>query len=73
MLSYLRTLSYLKLLAALALKVVHRVDRNRVATHGVDVVHGILLKVLLFPHGVGDHRVSHHYITGITRMSFPYM
>jgi len=31
------------LLAALALEVIHRIDRNRVAAHGVDVVHGVLL------------------------------
>lgn len=65
--------SGLPLLAALALQVVHRIDRNGVATHGVDVVHGNLLKVCEFPRGVGDRRVNHHYITGMTRMSFPYM
>ena len=65
--------SCVPLLAALALQVVHRVDRNRVATHGVDVVHGILLKVFNFPRGAGGRRVSHHYITGMTRMSFPYI
>jgi hypothetical protein len=39
------------LLAALALQVVHRIDRNGVATHGVDVVHGILLEVFWSPAG----------------------
>jgi hypothetical protein len=39
------------LLAALALQVVHRIDRNGVATHGVDVVHGNLLEVCLSPAG----------------------
>jgi hypothetical protein len=39
------------LLAALTLQVVHRIDRNGVATHGVDVVHGNLLEVFVSPAG----------------------
>ena len=71
------------LLAAVALQVVHRVDRHCISTNEtVVVVHGILLgcrgekyeslilrhRLLIFGDVVGSH-----YITGMTLLSFHYI
>jgi len=66
------------LLAAVALQVVHRVYRNRVAADEVVVVVHVdlLMYRKICPHdaGLGSGAVlGSHYITGMTGMSFHYI
>ncbi|MBG6106466.1 hypothetical protein IWX88_000084 [Frigoribacterium sp. CG_9.8] len=69
-----------RLLAAVALQVVHRVDRHRVsADEAVVVVHGVLLGWCVKSLASGYRAfaigavVVPHYITGMTLLSFHYI
>ena len=75
--------SFDRLLAAVALKVVHRVDRHRVsADEAVVVVHGSLLECcgekyesFVFRHRlfITGAALGSYYITGMTSLSFHYI
>ena len=59
-----------RLLAAVALQKIHGVDGDCVAADGVVVIHSILLLSLI---SLLWRREVLHYITGMTRLSFPNM